>query len=100
MNKKNSKKETKSKVEQKSGTDWERLEAMTDNQIDYTDIPPLDEHFFAHAQIRLPRNKRHITLRLDAEVLEWFQASGKGYQTRINAVLRSFVEAQNRRQAR
>ncbi len=80
-------------------TDWARLDAMTDDQIDTSDIPPLGEDFFAHAQIRLPRNKRHITLRLDADVLDWFQASGKGYQTRINAVLRRYVEAQGRRPA-
>ncbi len=53
-------------AERSSATDWARLEAMNDDQIDYSDIPPLDEDFFAHAQIRLPRNKRHITLRRDA----------------------------------
>ena len=70
----------------KSGTDWERLRRMKDEDIDVSDIPPLDEAFFKNAVLRLPENKRAVSLRLDADVLDWFRGQGQGYQTRINAI--------------
>ncbi len=84
----------------KSHTDWERLEALQDEDIDTSDIPALDEDFFRHAQIRLPQSKVPVTIRLDADVLQWFKAAGHGYQTRINAVLRTYVEAVKTQQSR
>ncbi len=45
----------------------------------------------------IPGPKQQLTVRFDADVVEWFKAQGAGYQTRMNAVLRSFVEAQNKR---
>ncbi len=86
-----------SKKAYKSETDWERLEKMTDEEIDYSDIPPLGEDFFAHAELRLPRPKQTVTIRLDAEVVDWFKSQGKGYQTRINAVLQMYIQSQQRR---
>ena len=79
-----------------SRTDWDRVDAMTDEEIDTSDIPPLDEEFFANAQLRMPQAKPSITIRLDPDILEWFKGQGKGYQTRINAVLRKYVEAQKK----
>ena len=76
-----------------SKTDWERVDAMSDEDIDTSDIPPLDKEFFANAQIRLPKRKVPITIRLDPDVLAWFRNLGKGYQTHINAVLRTYMEA-------
>jgi uncharacterized protein (DUF4415 family) len=75
-------------------TDWDRIDALTDEEIDTSDIPPLDADFFANAQLRLPKPKQVITVRLDADIVEWFKSQGKGYQTRINAVLRMYVDAQ------
>lgn len=75
-----------------SQTDWDRLDAMTDADIDTSDIPPLDDDFFASAELRLPRKKQTITMRVDPDVLDWFRAQGKGYQTRMNAVLRLYME--------
>ncbi len=74
-------------------TDWERLRAMKDREIDYSDIPALDHRFFENATLRLPKPKSIVTMRLDPEILKWFKKQGKGYQTRINAVLRMYVEA-------
>lgn len=68
-----------------SGTDWKRLQSVSDDDIDLSDAPELDEEFFQDAEIRMPRRKEHVSLRIDAEVLEWFK--GRGYQTRTNAVL-------------
>jgi len=79
-----------------SQTDWDRVDAMSDEDIDTFDIPPLDETFFANAQVRLPKPKVPITIRLDQDVLTWFKELGKGYQTHINAVLRMYVKAQQR----
>ena len=66
---------------------------MKDRDIDFSDIPPLDNAFFANAVLRLPRRKKSLSIRLDPDVLEWFKHQGKGYQTRINAVLRMYMEA-------
>jgi len=80
--------------ERLSHTDWARIDAMTDEEIDISEIPPLDEEFFANAQVRLPKRKVPITIRLDPDVLAWFKSFGKGYQTHINAVLRTYMDAQ------
>jgi uncharacterized protein (DUF4415 family) len=68
------------------------VDALTDEEIDTSDIPPLDNDFFANAELRLPQAKQTITIRLDKDVLEWYKTQGKGYQTRINAILRSYME--------
>ena len=77
---------------QTSKTDWERLANMNDKEIDTSDIPELDAEFFRRAELRVPV-KQAVTIRLDADVLEWFKTQGPGYQTRINAVLRAFRDA-------
>lgn len=79
-----------------SKTDWTRLSEMRDEDIDTSDIPELDDTFFEEAEVRLPP-KMSVTMRLDADVLEWFKAQGKGYQTRINRLLRKYMEAQEQR---
>jgi uncharacterized protein (DUF4415 family) len=66
---------------------------MKDSQIDYSDIPKIDPAFFRNARLRLPEPKETITIRLDRDVLEWLRKQGSGYQTRINAVLRAYMEA-------
>ncbi len=79
-----------------SRTDWQRVDAMTDKDIDYSDIPELDDDFFQHAKLQLPERKAVVTLRLDRDVLEWFKSKGRRYQTRINALLKSYVAAQRK----
>jgi uncharacterized protein (DUF4415 family) len=69
---------------------------MTDRQIDYSEIPPLDVKFFREA-VLWPGRKKQVTLRLDPDVLSFFRKQGKGYQTTINAVLRSYVAERKRR---
>ena len=70
-----------------------KIDGIKEENIDYSDIPELDDTFWDNAVIEYPEKKKPVTLRLDADVLAWFQSRGKGYQTRINAVLRSYVEA-------
>jgi uncharacterized protein (DUF4415 family) len=62
--------------------------------IDYSDIPELPDDFWARHPPVKRQNKRLVTLRLDADVLAFFQEQGARYQTQINAVLRSYMEAQ------
>ena len=80
-----------------SRTDWERIDAMADEDIDTNEIPPVDEEFFANAELRLPRKKIMVTMRVDPDVLDWYKSFGKGYQTRMNAVLRTYMEAYTKR---
>ena len=70
-----------------------RIEEIAEKKIDYSDIPELNDSFWNNAKIEYPENKKPITLRVDRDILEWFKSTGKGYQTRINAILRSYVEA-------
>jgi uncharacterized protein (DUF4415 family) len=71
---------------------------MPDEEIDYSDIPPLDDEFFKTAKLvkRRPRTEQ-ISIRVDSEILEWFKshAQEKGYQTLINDVLRTYVKHQS-----
>lgn len=80
----------------RSRTDWKRIDAMRDEDIDFSDIPEQGPDFFAHA-ILWPGPKQQITLRLDPDVLKFFKKHGRGYQTTINAVLRKYMEAQQKR---
>ena len=83
-------------MNKKSETDWKRLGAMSDRDIDFSDIPELDEAFFEEAEWR-PPTKQPVTIRLDADVLEWFRKQGPGYQTRINRLLRRYMEVSQQR---
>jgi len=76
-----------------SRSDWEALDNMKDSDIDLTDIPELDADFFRHAKVRMPTGKQSVSLRIDRDVLDWFRRQGRGYQTRMNAVLRAYVDA-------
>lgn len=76
-----------------SETNWARVSEMTDEEIDTSDIPPLDEAFFADARLRMPEKLVSVTLDVDAEVLEWFKAQGEDFRNRINAALKIYAEA-------
>lgn len=75
-------------------SDLARLDAMKDEDIDYSDIPELDEGFFEKATVSWPpAKKQQLTIRLDEDILSWLKSQGPKYQTRINAILRSYYEA-------
>ncbi|HEV8014499.1 MAG TPA: BrnA antitoxin family protein [Stellaceae bacterium] len=80
-------------------TDLKRLQRLTDKDIVKAakgdpDAAILPREFWRSALMTPPRGKRQVTLRLDAEVLDFFKQAGKGYQTKINHVLKAFVAAQ------
>ena len=88
---------SKESTSKESLTEWERLDTLQDEDIDLSDAAEITPEMFAKAVVRRglkpPPNKRQITIRLDADVLRWYRAQGEGYQTRINALLRAYMEA-------
>jgi len=80
-------------LSKKSKTDWNKVDRLTDSEIDTTDIPPLNSAFFKNAKLHMPTRKKSITVRLDSDLLEWYRGQGKGYQTKINAILRTYMDA-------
>lgn len=84
-------------------SDYAFVDAMTEEELEAAIASDPDEAGLQHnldnwdnVIIGFPKPKRQLTVRLDGDIIEWFQAIGKGYQTRMNAVLRSYVEAQKR----
>jgi len=84
-------------ISTKSLTDWDALDAMSDEEIDFSDIPEITPELFARAVVKRglqePPAKQQVTLRLDSDVLSWFRGQGQGYQTKINSLLRAYMEA-------
>jgi uncharacterized protein (DUF4415 family) len=81
----------------KAGSDWKRVRTLTDRQVRRAidtdpEVQPTDRNFWKSARVVMPRAKEPITIRLDADLLEWLRKQ-KGYQTRINAILRSYMQA-------
>ena len=74
----------------------EVLKDINDSKINYWDIPETDKNFWKKAKVVLLQPKKAISLRLDRKVLDWFKKHGPGYQSRINAVLKMYVDAQNK----
>ncbi len=67
------------------------LATLPDASIDTSDIPDLDEDFWANSEIVEPEGTEQVTLRIKRSVLQAFRDTGKGYQTRMNAVLESYA---------
>ncbi len=92
----------RSKRPSQGQADLPRLRRMTDREIAATappELADLPDSFWRNARVVTPVTKRAISLRLDEDVIEWFRASGARYQTRMNAVLRSYVEQMQARPA-
>ena len=86
---------TTSKARAQGKTDFKRLRQMRDAEIDDSDIPKLDKSFWKNARLTMPEPKDRLTIRVDHDVVEWLKRAGSGYQTRINAILRSYMKAQS-----
>ncbi len=77
------------------------IEAIEDKNIDYSEIAETDADFWTNADMIEPDRTQHVTLRVKQSVLDHFKADGKkGYQTRINAALESYVRAQKKTASR
>ena len=86
-----------------SRTNWERLDALSDDEIDISDIPPLTDEDFARSEWRVPASLRSgntpsahavlVEVAVDEDILAWFQSQGQNYQQRMRAALRLYAEA-------
>ena len=80
-------------------TDWARVDALTDEDIeraiaeDPDAAPPLDAEWFRNAELVIPASKVATSIRVDGDVMDWFKTQGRGWQTRMNAVLRAYAKA-------
>ena len=88
--------------EAQGATDWAALDAMTEDEIEQQALEDMTENgidpdWMDHATVIIPHAKERITVRLDHDILDWLKAQGRGYQTRINAILRAYVETQKER---
>lgn len=80
-------------MKRSSKTDWEQLAKMPDEEIDYSDIPPLPETFFKRARVWHPESKVKVTVEVDSDILEWFKTEDADWQARMETALRLYVEA-------
>ena len=82
-------------------TDWNRLERLGDAEIrkaakaDPDAAPVASSEWFRRAKLLEPQPKTPVSMRLDEDIVKWFRSRGRGYQTRINAVLRAYVESRS-----
>ena len=77
----------------KSKTNWDKLLKMKDSEIDTSDISELDIEYFRNAKLSPPKPKKMVSIRLDEDTLSWFKRKGRGYQTKINEVLKLYIRA-------
>ena len=75
-----------------SRTNWEALESMSDDDINYDDIPPLTDEFFNKAMLRIPVSQAKNLVQLDPDVMAWFEAQGGEYKATINSILRRHIQ--------
>ena len=91
------KKKNISHKSQTDRTDWDRVDKLGVKDIDFSDNPEITDEMFAKAVLRKGLKpvvrKTQVTLRIDEDVLTWFKKQGKGYQTRINSLLKAYKEA-------
>lgn len=84
-------------MNKKLQSDWARVDAMTDDEIDTSDVPELDADFFAQATLRTPSVSQAGSLRvavpIERDVLEWFKSQGSDYEERMAAALQIYAEA-------
>jgi uncharacterized protein (DUF4415 family) len=74
----------------------EEIQNIPDEEIDTSDISELDARFWEAAKMVVPTSKKAVSLRLDSDILDWFKSQGKGYQSTINNVLRTYVNHQQK----
>ena len=71
----------------------EAIEAIRDEDIDYSEIPELGDEFSQRPEQQMPRPKKGVYVPLDADLLAWLKSKGKGCETRMNAMLRALMES-------
>ena len=77
-------------------TNLDRFDALTDDMIDTSDIPPLTDNFFASAKWRMPKDKVKVLVEVEPEIAQWFKAQGKKSQEVLAEALRMYVQEHNK----
>jgi len=94
----------KESISHKSQTDWDRVDKLRDRDMDLSENPEVTPEMFAESVLRKGLKpvvrKTQVTLRIDEDVLTWFKEQGRGYQTRINSLLKAFKEAHQNESSR
>jgi uncharacterized protein (DUF4415 family) len=75
-----------------SKTDWDKLRALSDEEIDTSDIPEIAYDFFETARLRLPKGKVPVLLTIDEEIAEWFRQQGGDFRMNLSKALRDYAE--------
>ena len=75
-----------------SRTDWTALESLSDEDIDYSDIPPLTDEFFERAILRIPATQAGNLIKLEPDVVKWFRSHTEQSTELVNTVLRQCIE--------
>lgn len=84
---------SESDMNDSSETNWALIDSLTDETIDRSELPPLDESFFAKATWRMPEGQEFVAVPIDPGLLAWFQAQGDESEQRMIAALRIYAEA-------
>ena len=94
----------KSNTSEKDGTDYERLDAMRDEDIDFSEIPPITDEMFARGVLRpglsVTHPREEFTVKLDRDLAKWYRDMGSEASTIINFVLRRYMQEELRKPAR
>ncbi len=77
-----------------SQTNWDALESEVEEEIDYSDIPPLTESFFAEATLRIPASKANNFIELDSDILQWLHNQNQEPKDFVNSLLRQHIQTQ------
>jgi uncharacterized protein (DUF4415 family) len=78
-----------------SRTNWDKIDAMTDDDIDTSDTPPLTEEFFSNAKLRMPSTPvSKVAVPVDSETLDWFRSKGEESEQHMAAALKIYAAAQ------
>ena len=93
----------KSNTSEKFGTDFERLDAMKDEDIDLSEIPEITDEMFAravvHPGLKVTEPREEMILKIDRDLAAWYQSQGEGYQGLINFILRRYMQEELRKRA-
>jgi len=76
-----------------SKTNWEKVDALTEEEIDTSDIPPLTEEFFSKSKWWKPITSLNVVVQVDPDTLAWFQSQGEDYEKKMAAALRIYAQA-------
>jgi uncharacterized protein (DUF4415 family) len=76
-----------------SETNWEKVDSLTEEEIDTSDIPPLTEEFFSKSRWWKPVETLNVLVQVDPNTLAWFQSQGEDYEKKMAAALRIYAEA-------